>query len=287
MSRETPAISSVLITGASSGIGLACALALDARGWRVFAGVRRAEDADRLRAALSTRATPLILDVTDDAQVAAAAETIAAQVGEHGLQGLVNNAGIALAGPMEYFPPDALQRQLDVNVVGVQRVTRAFLPLVRAGHGRLVQISSISGRFAYPFMGPYVASKFALEAMSDALRRELAPWNIPVILIEPASIRTPIWEKSLRQGDELEASLPPEAHERYDARLRLVRAWAEDAARNGEPVEAVVNAVLHALTAAKPRIRYLVGRRARLLAWVARWLPDRWQDALVQRVFRG
>lgn len=279
--------SGVLITGASSGIGLACAQAFDARGWRVFAGVRRPEDADRLRALLSAASQPVLLDVTAEAQVVAARDAVARATGAHGLQGLVNNAGIALAGPLEYFPPEALQQQLEVNVVGVQRVTRAFLPLIRRGKGRIVQVSSISGRFVYPFMGPYAASKFALEGLSDALRRELAAWNIPVILVEPASIRTPIWEKSLRQAEVLERSLPPEVQALYGRHMRQVRAWAQQTAQHGTPVEAVVEVIWKALTARRPRIRYVVGRRAWVLALLGRLLPDGWQDALVKRVFRA
>ena len=160
----------VVITGASTGIGKACALELDRRGFRVFAGVRSESAAQELQAQASARLTPVRIDVTDAASIAAAAETIARSVGDAGLAGLVNNAGIAVSGPLEIVPIDALRRQLEVNVIGPVAVTRSLLPLLRKARGRVVNMSSISGGVAAPYLGPYSASKFAMEAITDTLR---------------------------------------------------------------------------------------------------------------------
>jgi NAD(P)-dependent dehydrogenase (short-subunit alcohol dehydrogenase family) len=187
----------VLVTGASTGIGQACASRLVREGCRVFAGVRRAEDGERLSAAEPERLQWLLLDVTDAAQIAAAAEAVSRQVGEHGLAGLVNNAGIAIGGPLEFVTPDALRRQFEVNVIGLHAVTAAFLPLLRRGNGRIVHMGSISGRIASPFIGPYTASKHAVEGLTDSLRLELAPEGIHVSVIEPGQVRTPIWDKAV------------------------------------------------------------------------------------------
>ncbi|WP_456426505.1 SDR family oxidoreductase, partial [Rhodocaloribacter sp.] len=190
-----PDKNNVVITGASTGIGKACALDLDARGFAVFATVRRAEDAKALEAEASPRLRTLFLDVTDAASIAAAAETVAGSVGEAGLHGLVNNAGIAMAGPLEGMPLDAFRRQFEVNVTGQVAVTQAFLPLLRKARGRIVNMGSIGGISVLPFVGAYCASKFAFEALTDSLRMELAPWGIEVVIVEPGSVATPIWGK--------------------------------------------------------------------------------------------
>lgn len=275
---------SVLITGASTGIGEACARRLDAEGFRVFAGVRREQDAARLKQN-TARLTPVTIDVTDTGSVARAAAGIDNEVGAAGLVGLVNNAGIAVAGPLEYLPIDLLRRQLEVNVIGQVVVTQAFLPLLRRSNGRLVFVGSIAGRFAAPMLGPYAASKFAIEAICDSLRVELSPWRLHVSLVEPGDIATPIWEKGLADGDALATRMPHSAHERYAPLIAAVRRVAERAARRGAPTSAVADAVVHALTASRPKTRYLVGPDARARAWVAR-LPDRWRDALVARMLR-
>jgi NAD(P)-dependent dehydrogenase (short-subunit alcohol dehydrogenase family) len=262
---------SVLITGASSGIGAACAERLALKGWRVFAGVR-----EEGKAPAGT--TELILDVTD----AGAIETAAAEIGER-LDGLVDNAGIAIAAPLEHLPLDELRRQLEVNVVGQLAVTQALLPAVRAARGRIVLVGSIAGTSALPFLGPYAISKFALEAMADALRVELAPDGIHVSLIRPGTIRTPIWTKPQPLADTLSA----EAVQRYGDRIAAMRKFAAARAAKAAPVESVVEAIEHALTAEKPHTRYLVGRDARIRAAVER-LPDRWRDKVVSRsLLRG
>src|SRR5258708_33287478 len=182
---------SVVATGASTGIGEACALRLDRRGFHVFAGVRREVDGGALKQKASGRLTPILLDVTDASSIKSAAAAVAASLDEEGLSGLVNNAGIAIAGPLEFLPIDELRRQFEVNVIGQIAVTQAFLPLLRKGHGRIVNMGSISGRLAFPLLGPYAASKFALRALTTALRMELRPWGIPVSIIEPSGIATP------------------------------------------------------------------------------------------------
>ena len=173
----------VVVTGASSGIGRACALHLAALGLQVFAGVRRAEDGAALQAASSARLTPMLLDVADETSIRAATDTITAAVGEAGLAGLVNNAGIGVAGPLEFLPLAEFRTQLEVNVTGQLAVTQALLPLLRQGRGRIVNMGSIGGRIAAPFVGPYSASKFALEALTDALRMELRPWGLHVAIV--------------------------------------------------------------------------------------------------------
>jgi len=279
-------IGSVVVTGASSGIGEACALRLDKLGFQVFAGVRREVDGDALKQKASDWLTPILLDVTDAASIKSAADTIAAALGEAGLTGLVNNAGIAVAGPLEFLPIDELRRQFDVNVIGQIAVTQAFLPLLRRGHGRIVNMGSISGRSALPFIGPYSASKFAMEALTDSLRMELLPWNIPVSIIEPASVATPIWQKSLQAGEKVAAILPPQAHELYGHAIasmsKMVSNIRKTAPDNGVSADVVARAVVHALTAKKPRTRYVVGITA-LLRVLLGILPDRTRDQLITK----
>lgn len=269
---------SVVVTGASSGIGEACARRLDRIGFRVFAGVRSPEVAARICDGASERMTPLMLDVTDGGSIATAARTVAEQVGEGGLRGLVNNAGIAMPGPLEYLPIDDLRQQLEVNVIGPVAVTQAFLPLLRRGGGRIVNMGSISGILAAPFLGPYAASKFALEAITDALRQELRPWGIHVVLVEPGAVATPIWEKGQARADDLEQRLPPEAMHRYGEAIAAVRAFARAADARGLPPEAVAKVVVRALRARRPKTRYLVGTDARLQKAAARLVPDRLRD---------
>src|SRR5260221_4395504 len=187
----------VVVTGASTGIGRATAVRLAASGFRVFAGVRKQQDYEELQRDLPA-ITPLILDVTDPEQLAEAVRTVAEAVGDKGLQGLVNNAGISGGAPTEFLPLDDLRGMLEVNVVGVVATTQAFLPLLRQGDGRIVCIGSIRGRMAVPFLAAYSMSKAAVSALCDSLRGELPPWGVHVALVEPGAITTPIWEKGLR-----------------------------------------------------------------------------------------
>ncbi len=269
-----------LVTGASSGIGQACALRLARLGWRVFAAVRNPAAGEALKQKHSN-ITSLILDVTDEAQIRTAVEQVGKAVGAAGLQGLVNNAGIAVAAPLEFIPIDELRRQLEVNVVAQMAVTQAFLPLLRQGHGRIVNMSSVGGKSVVPMLGPYSASKYALEALSDALRMELMPSGIHVAIIEPASIKTPIWDKSLAAADELERKMSPKAQEVYGVPMANMRKLAVASNRTGVPASAVAKAVTHALTANQPKVRYLVGNARGRVQTLANLLPARWRDRLL------
>ena len=269
----------MLISGASTGIGEACALRLADRGWHVFAGVRRDEDGRRLAAAASGTIEPVMLDVTDEASVREAL----AQVGDQ-LTAVVNNAGVAVGGPIEYLALDEWRRQFEVNVIGQVAVTRAALPLIRAAgtDGRVVFMGSIGGRISTPLLAPYDASKFALEAIAESLRHELAPAGIKVVLIEPGAVRTPIWDKGRRRADEIAAALPPEALSRYQWAIDGVRKGIDMQERTGVPPARVAEVVEQGLTSSRPRARYLVGRDARVMAAIARLLPDSARDFLVR-----
>ena len=274
---------SVLITGASTGIGRACALHLDRLGWRVFAGVRREVDAAALRAAASTNLAPLILDVTQVQQVTAAAEQVTSLVGEDGLHGLVNNAGISIGGPLEFVPLELWRRQLEVNVLGQVCVTQIFLPLLRRVGGRIINMSSTSGLNAMPIMGPYAASKFALEALSDSLRVELRRQGIKVILVELGTVFTPIWERSLAVADAWLAEAPPVMFDLYGDFVPIVRDWALSAEKRGLPVERVSDAVARALTDPKPKSRYLIVGYPPLFVYLLRLAPVGMRDRLIAR----
>lgn len=278
MSNQT-----VVITGASTGIGAACALYLDRLGWRVFAGVRKPADGEALRQQASDRLTPLLLEVTDAAAITAAADAVTTAVGEAGLTGLVNNAGITRGGPLEFLPVAELRQQFEVNVIGQIAVTQAFLPLLRQGPGRVVNMGSISGRVAMPFMGPYAASKFALEALTDSLRLELRSWGIHVAIIEPGPIATPIWQKSLTTADELTHTLPPAGYQLYQAAMARARQRLVKASQAGIPAEVVAELVAHALAAKRPKTRYPVGRGVRMAILLAKFAPDRLRDWLITR----
>jgi NAD(P)-dependent dehydrogenase (short-subunit alcohol dehydrogenase family) len=284
--KAAPTRGAVVVTGASTGIGEACAQRLARMGYRVFAGVRRDVDGERLERLVDRGIKAIRLDVTEESSIGEAARVIAEEVGECGLRGLVNNAGIAIAGPLEFLPIDDLRRQLEVNVTGQIAATQAFLPLLRQGAGRIVNMGSISGRLATPFLGPYAASKFALEALTDSLRMELQPWGVHVAIVEPGSIATPIWEKGIRAAEALEAELPEEALRLYGDAIRAVKGTAMELGAGGLPPSAVARAVAHALTAKRPKTRYIVGRDARIEAVVAKMVPDRLRDRLVTRLMR-
>lgn len=281
--RRAAGLGPVVVTGASTGIGRACALRLDGLGARVFAGVRKRADGDALRREASGGLTPILLDVTDAASIAAAADAVKGAVGEAGLAGLVNNAGIVVAGPLEFLPITEIREQLEVNVIGQIAVTQAFLPLLRRARGRIVNIGSISGRSSVPFVGAYCASKFALEALTDALRLELAPWGIAVSIVEPGAVATPIWEKSSARASETTKALRPQARDLYGRALAAMREAAERMAKGAISTDRVAAAVVRALTAPRPKTRYLVGRDAKLQAALTAVLPDRARDELVVR----
>lgn len=270
------------MTGASTGIGRATALRLDSVGWRVFAGVRREEDAESLRAEASASLEPLFLDVTDAGQIAAAAERIGTRP-EDGLQGLVNNAGVAIPSPLETIPIDDFRRQIEVNLTGHVAVTQALLPALRRGGGRIVFVSSIGGRIAFPLTGAYHAAKFGVEAAGDVFRQELRPWGIPVSIVEPGSIDTPIWERGERTADEV-GERSPQREALYGRAIERYRKVARDTADRGIPPEQVAKAIEHALSARRPRSRYLVGLDAKVQARLKPLLPTRVLDRIVARV---
>jgi NAD(P)-dependent dehydrogenase (short-subunit alcohol dehydrogenase family) len=247
----------VVVTGASSGIGRACALRLDALGFRVFAGTRGAQAGDALRKEASDRLVPIALDVTDAESIRAAASEIGRVVGGAGLAGLVNNAAIAVAGPVELVPPAWIREQLEVNVIGPMAVAQALIPLLRPGPGRIVNVGSAAGRVSPPLLGPYSASKFALSALNDSLRVELRPWGIDVVLIEPGIVMTPIWEKMLQRAEDLRRRLAPRSDELYGPAMDRFRQVVENV--RGAGPDDVAAAVARALTARRPRARYRVG----------------------------
>lgn len=271
----------ILITGASTGIGAACALHLDRLGFVVFAGVRKERDGEVLKERGTERLIPISLDVTDQSSIVKARAIIDNFVGNNGLYGVVNNAGIAVAGPLEAVPIPDLRRQLEVNVIGQVAVIQAFLPLIRRAKGRIINMGSIAGRGAMPLMGPYAASKFALEAITDALRLEVQQWGIQVSIIEPGAIATPIWEKSAKRAAALEASTTVELRELYKEVVTGVRNVVERAAERAIPAEIVARVVEKALTAARPKTRYLVGTDAKLRALMVKLLPDRLSDKVL------
>lgn len=271
----------ILITGCSTGIGEACARDLAGRSMRVFAGVRKEEDGRRLLEIAPDQIEPIILDVTDEAVVRAAAAAVRRLLTSHGAQGLdglVNNAGIIVPGPWELITTDQLRRQYEVNVFGTHRVTRHFLPLLRPVRGRVVLMGSISGVVTPPFMGAYASSKHALESLADGLRVELGPWHLPVSLVEPDSVSTPIWDKMITDAGEGTEFLDEQAQQTYGEQLEKVREAARAMGDTGMPVERVVRAVRHALLSRWPRTRYPVGFRTRLAIWAYNNLPNRWFD---------
>jgi NAD(P)-dependent dehydrogenase (short-subunit alcohol dehydrogenase family) len=272
---------SVLVTGASTGIGRATALGLDAAGWKVFAGVRKPADAESLREAGSERIAPLILDLTDAEQIAAAATRIGGE-GEGGLDGLVNNAGVAIPSPLETIPIEDFRRQVEVNLTGHVAVTQALLPALRVASGRIVFISSIGGRIAFPLTGAYHAAKFGIEAVGDVFRQELRPWGIAVSIVEPGSIDTPIWERGERTADEL-GRRSPQREALYGKAIESYRKVIRDTAERGIPPQKVVQAIEHALSARRPRSRYLVGLDAKVQARIKPLLPTPVFDRIVAR----
>jgi NAD(P)-dependent dehydrogenase (short-subunit alcohol dehydrogenase family) len=263
-------LKTALVTGASSGIGAACAERLARSGWRVLAGVRREGDAP-------SGTEEVLLDVTDAEQI----RSVAAQVDE--LHGLVNNAGIAVAGPLEFLPVDEFRRQLEVNVTGQVAVTQALLPALRRGRGHVVFIGSIAGKSALPFLGAYAASKHALEAIADSLRVELSPWGIGVTIVEPGTIKTSIWTRSSDRADQLMEGLDERFDELYGATIARFRQIALARGAAGAPSEKVAKVVEDALTASSPPSRRLVGRDARIRAGLE-LLPDRLRDRVLRRV---
>jgi len=271
---------SVVVTGASTGIGWAVTQVLTQRGFHVFGSVRKAADAERLTAAFGAAVTPLVFDVTDEAAVRAAARTVEATLDGRPLAGLVNNAGIAVAGPLLHLPVDEWRKQLEINLTGVVITTQAFAPLVgarlpAAGRpGRIVNIGSVGGRNANPFMAPYCATKFGLEGLSESLRRELLPFGVDVIVVAPGAVATPIWDKA----DETDTSAYADTV--YAPALDRLRAYMLSIGKNGLPPERIGEAVHTALTTPKPKVRYTITPQPMQML-MADVLPKRTLDRIV------
>lgn len=268
--------SSYLVTGTSTGIGRACVATLVSTGARVWASVRTEADERSLRDEHGDAVTVVRMDLTDASSIKAAGVAVRAA---GPLNGLVNNAGVALPGPLEHLPVDTFRQQIEVNLVGQLAVTQAMLPALRqaraqGAQARIVMIGSIGGRIAGPMLGPYHASKFGLVGLTDTLRAELAPSGIQVVMVEPGAIATPIWERGTAAGDELLAQLSPDGQKLYGVQIDEAKASAARSAASGLPPERAARVVLTALTAANPRPRYLVGRDAQIAAVVAQ-LPFR------------
>lgn len=280
----------VLVTGASSGMGKACALRLARAGYTVFAGVRKLSDGEALTQAGSSRVVPVILDVTNGETIAAARDQVdeaVAKAGLAGLAGLVNNAGIGVTSPIELVPLDDLRRQFEVNVIGQVAVIQAFLPLIRAARGRIVNISSVGGRVTIPFGGPLCSSKYAIESISDALRMELRPWGIHVAVVEPGTIRTEAADKLEADSERMLARFPSDGRARYEAPYRaFVRAFEEQHQHGADP-DVMAEAVYHALSARRPHYRYPVGPRSRRMPLLAALLPTGLMDVVRTRMLGG
>ena len=274
----------VVVTGASTGIGRATALHLDSIGLRVFAGVRRDEDGEALRAEAGSRLTPLRLDVTDEQEVRRAAQVVGDAVRDSRLAGIVNNAGIAVSGPIEFVPLEQWRRQFEINLFGVVAMVQAFMPLLRENRGRIVTTGSLGGRLAQPMVAPYCGSKHALEALHDALRIELLPWGIKASLVQPGAVKTPIWNKGLEAGAEMLRDAPRQLRDLYGAAIEIATKMAVHENETGVEPIVVARAVEHALLSPRPRARYPVGRQARLMIPLTRFMPDRLKDELLLRV---
>jgi NAD(P)-dependent dehydrogenase (short-subunit alcohol dehydrogenase family) len=272
----------VVITGASTGIGEATAARLAAGGFQVFAGVRTDADADRLRSSSLPNLLPLKIDVADSETIHRAYEVVREAVGDAGLAGLINNAGVSMGGPLEFEDIREIRQIFNVNVLGLIETTQAFMPLIRRARGRVICTGSISARTSPPFVAAYGASKAAVQSLCHSLRVELRPWGIKVICIEPGSIATPIWDKGLEAFDRQLDAMPREAREHYGDMVGPLRDMTVREAERGIPAARVAEVMEEALTAARPHPRYLVGADARAMSVVAR-LPDRTRDALISR----
>jgi NAD(P)-dependent dehydrogenase (short-subunit alcohol dehydrogenase family) len=274
-------MTAALVTGTSSGIGLACAVRLAESGFHVFAGVRQERDIRALNGLELERLIPIVLDVTDPTSIAGAVRIVTSTVGQKGLYALINNAGIVVPGSLEFLHLDQIRQQFEVNVFGHIAVTQAFLPLLRLGRGRIVNMGSTGGRIAMPFIGPYNASKFAMEAFTDSLRLELRPWNIPVSIIEPSFVATPLWGKTAARADDIRRNFPQEAELLYGTIFSKVRKAYVNVGNSASSADTVAKLVVHVATVKKPKARYVVGKGAKLQTGVFAHLPQRVRDFLI------
>jgi NAD(P)-dependent dehydrogenase (short-subunit alcohol dehydrogenase family) len=273
-----------LITGTSTGIGEACVARLAAQGWTVYAGVRRAEDADRVKAQHAGDVRPVILDVIKRDDINRVVEEITREVGDRGLQALVNNAGVGVGGPTEYVSEEDWRWVFDVNFFGIVALTKAAIPLLRAGHGHVVHIGSIACRISSPGLAPYSASKHALAALAESERHEFARSGTPikVSLVEPGEILTAIWDKGDASTDDFERDLDDTGRRRYGWLVDQLRGFIAEGREKGIPASKVAEVVEQALNATKPKARYLVGQDAKVAGHVVTRLPDRLRDAFTR-----
>jgi NAD(P)-dependent dehydrogenase (short-subunit alcohol dehydrogenase family) len=272
-------VPSVLISGASRGIGRATALRLARAGWSVYATVRRPDDGEELVAEAGAAVHPLQLEVTDDAQIAALDEALPER-----LDALVNNAGIVVSGPLETLSAADLREQFDVNVVGAVAMTNLVLPRLRAARGRIVFVSSLSGRVSTPMTGAYNASKFAIEAIADAWRLELRRWGIKVVLVEPAMTDTDLWRNAPETLETEAAEMSAEHRDLYGEHLEGMRRVIPRIQKMAKPVDTVAATIERALTAARPRARYPVGADVKVQAALGGVAPARMMDAVNGRL---
>ena len=270
----------VVITGTSTGIGRACVERMAAAGWTVYAGVRKDADADDIKRSINGDVRPVILDVTNADHITSLVARLRDELGAGGLDGLVNNAGVAEGGPIETLAESDWRWHFDVNVFGVINLTRESLPLLLAAKGRVVNIASIAGRVAAPLMGPYSAGKHAVEALSETLRFEVEPLGMRVACVEPGEIQSEIWSKADDQLVRIEGTLSDDVKNRYEAHLDMLYGFVADGAKRGIPASKVAAAVHHALTASRPKHRYLVGPDAKVVGVVSR-LPDRLRQRML------
>ena len=273
----------VLVTGTSTGIGRHTALQLDQLGYRVFATVRKEQDADSIRSEASEKLTPLKLDVTDSSSLVQAQEIVSQEVGEQGLWGLVNNAAVAFVSPLEFAPLDDFRGLYEVNVFGLLAITQKFLPLIRLAKGRIINISSTASSAVAPFHGPYSSSKLALNGLTDALRLELKPLKVKVSLIIYGSVQTPIWEKGGDASTQVARDFPPKALELYGENLRRIRDYFNRIGKTGITTEQSFIPILHALSAERPKPHYYVGSDALLHYWLRRLFYGRLADRIMVR----
>lgn len=273
---------SILISGASSGIGKALSLGLDQLGYQVFAGVRKSEDADILRKQGTERLCPIILDITQPEVVAEACERVGEKTGRE-LFCLINNAGIANSAPMEFLPLQDFHQQMEVNLFGQLTLTQACLPMLRKEHGRIVFISSVEGRLVTAFNGPYACSKAALVAMADALRLELMPWGIAIVVLILGSVQTPIWGKAAKTGGEIVRRSPAEAWKLYGKYQKQGGKFYQQTGLHGMEANKLVPVIHRVLQSHHPKPYLLVGKDALIFELMAKLLPVRWRDWLVLR----
>ncbi|KYG61024.1 hypothetical protein AZI85_08670 [Bdellovibrio bacteriovorus] len=276
----------VLVTGASTGIGFDLTKNLCEKGYRVWAGVRRPEVLQSLQSRFPDKLSVLKLDVTSDEDIQNAFEKIRRTINTQDELILVNNAGIAVGGPIEALPLKEWQDLFDVNVFAPIRLTQVFLPLLRETKGRIINVGSISGQISTPFLSPYCSSKFALRSFNDSLRRELLPLGVKVVLFEPGPVRTEIWSKSISHSEDQQKGMSDEMRKVYGPQLEALKQGVLETVKTAIPVEDVTKAMLHAIESKKPERYYLLGKNVKIFALMSRFLPAALIDRMMMQGFR-